>query len=169
MARFEMSLRDYFLLEFAELLQTSPQARPLWRMTCDYLAAAGDEGRNRLRQFILHIGLGLETPTLKGADEPRPTTANGDQMDLETKDEEERLRHFTSVREACEELRLEEEWKTISRIMADRLIRTGEYGMAAAMCLQAEDSFTLSLIAERICDAYLAKGKCIHAKTGDRD
>lgn len=154
-----MSLRDYFLLEYAELLQTSPEARPLWRMTCDYLAAAGDEGRSRLRQFILHISLGLETAGQKAVAGPEAPQANGDQMDVEKKDEEERLLHFTDVREACEELRLEEEWRTISRIMADRLIRTGEYGMAAAMCLQAEDSFTLSLIAERICEAYLSKGE----------
>jgi nuclear pore complex protein Nup85 len=80
-------------------------------------------------------------------------------MDVEAHSEEDCLRHFTDVRVACEELRLEEEWRTISRIMADRLIRIGEYGMAAAMCLQAEDSFTLSLIAERICDAYLSRGK----------
>lgn len=154
-----MSLRDYFLLEYAELLQTSPEARPLWRMTCDYLAAAGDEGRSRLRQFILHISLGLETAGQKAAAESQVPNGNGDQMDVEKRDEEERLLHFTDVREACEELRLEEEWRTISRIMADRLIRTGEYGMAAAMCLQAEDSFTLSLIAERICEAYLSQGE----------
>lgn len=162
--RFEMSLRDYFLLEYAELLQTSPEARPLWRMTCDYLAAAGDEGRNRLRQFILHISLGLDIASPKETKESDAPKVNGDQMDVEIKDEEEHLRHFTDVREACEELRLEEEWRTISRIMADRLIRTGEYGMAAAMCLQAEDSFTLSLIAERICDAYLSQGES--PKTG---
>lgn len=153
-----MSLRDYFLLEYAELLQTSPESRPSWRMACDYLAAAGDEGRNRLRSFILHISLGVESPRSKDADENEIVVV-ADQMEVERKDEEERLRHFTDLREACEELRLEEEWRTISRIMADRLIRTGEYGMAAAMCLQAEDSFTLSLIAKRICDAYLSKGQ----------
>lgn len=155
-----MSLRDYFLLEYAELLQNSPEARPLWRMTCDYLAAAGDEGRNSLRQFVLHVGLGLDTRgQVKDVQASQTPKVNGDQMDVETSDDEDRLRHFTDVREACEELRLEEEWRTISRTMADRLIRTGEYGMAAAMCLQAEDSFTLSLIAERICDAYLSQGE----------
>ena len=80
-------------------------------------------------------------------------------MEVEEPPVDENLRHFTEVREACEELRLEEEWRTMSKIVAERLIRKGEYGMAAAMCLQAEDSFTLSLIAERICDAYLAKGE----------
>ena len=80
-------------------------------------------------------------------------------MEMEEPPVDENLRHFTEVREACEELRLEGEWRTMSKIVAEQLIRKGEYGMAAAMCLQAEDSFTLSLIAERICDAYLAKGK----------
>jgi nuclear pore complex protein Nup85 len=151
-----MSLRDYFLLEYADILQTSPQAQSFWRVTCDYLAAAGDEGRNRLKNHILHISLNLEPPK---ATEPRQT--DGELMEVEEPPVDEDLRHFTEVREACEELRLEDEWRTMSKIVAERLIRKGEYGMAAAMCLQAEDSFTLSLIAERICDAYLAKGKLL--------
>lgn len=154
-SRFEMSLRDYFLLEYADILQTSPQAHSFWRVTCDYLAAAGDEGRNRLRNHILHISLNLDPPKV----EPRAVIPEGELMEVEEPPVDENLRHFTEVREACEELRLEEEWRTMSKIVAERLIRKGEYGMAAAMCLQAEDSFTLSLIAERICDAYLAKGE----------
>lgn len=155
-----MSLRDYFLLEYAELLQTSPQSAPMWRMTCDYLAAAGEEGRNRLRHFILHISLGLDTAASgKNTDQDATTKVNGDSMEVEQTEEDKRILHFTEVREACEELRLEEEWRTISKIVAERLIRTGEYGSAAAMCLQAEDSFTLSLIAERICDAFLSQGE----------
>jgi nuclear pore complex protein Nup85 len=150
-----MSLRDYFLLEYADILQTSPQAQSFWRVICDYLAAAGDEGRNRLKNHILHISLNLEPPK---APEPRESV-EGELMEVEEPPVDENLRHFTEVREACEELRLEGEWRTMSKIVAERLIRKGEYGMAAAMCLQAEDSFTLSLIAERICDAYLAKGK----------
>lgn len=161
-SRFDMSLRDYFLLEYAELLQTTPLCTALWRVICDYLSAAGEEGRNRLRTFILHISLELDKSAVKGfTTEPASSAQpNGHSaMDEDQNGEEERLRHFTEVRVACEELRLEEEWRTISKIMADRLIRVGEYGMAAAMCLQAEDSFTLSLIAERICDAYLARGE----------
>jgi len=147
MSRFEMSLRDYFLLEYADVLQNSPQGKDFWRVTCDYLAAAGDEGRNRLRNHILHISLDLEAP--KDV-QPRQQVPEGELMEVEEPVEDESLRHFTEVREACEELRLEEEWKTMTKIVGERLIRKGEYGMAAAMCLQAEDSFTLSLIAERI-------------------
>jgi nuclear pore complex protein Nup85 len=155
-ARFEISLRDYFLLEYAELIQTTPQARANWRIVCDYLSAAGDEGRNRLRNFIIHIS--LQSPP-KSASKDTNGTGTGGGMDVETSNvDEDRLAHITQIREACEELRLQDEWRTISKIMAERLIRKGEYGMAAAMCLQAEDSFSLSLIAERICDAYLSLG-----------
>jgi nuclear pore complex protein Nup85 len=156
--RYEISLRDYFLLEYADLIQTTPQGQANWRIVCDYLSAAGDEGRNRLRTFIVHISLNL------GQIKSAPKAANGTEGGMEVENPsttsvaDDQFTHFTQVREACEELRLEEEWRTISKIMAERLIRKGEYGMAAAMCLQAEDSFSLSLIAERICDAYLSKG-----------
>ena len=156
-----MSLRDYFLLEYTDVLQTSPQAQSFWRVICDYLAAAGDEGGRRLSSHILHISLNLDAPK---APAPRQA-AEGELMEVEEPPVDENLRHFTEVREACSELRLEKEWKTMSKIVAERLIRKGEYGVAATMCLQAEDSFTLSLIAERICDAYLVKGKLFCPRT----
>lgn len=68
------------------------------------------------------------------------------------------FQRFAELREACSELKLEEEWKAIAAVMADRLIRRGDYGLAATMCLQAEDGYSLSRIAEKIVDAYLRQG-----------
>lgn len=68
------------------------------------------------------------------------------------------FQRFAELREACSELKLEEEWKAIAAVMADRLIRRGDYGLAATMCLQAEDGYSLSRIAEKIVHAYLRQG-----------
>lgn len=184
--RFEVSLRDYLILEYAEVLQTNPKHAAFWRVTCDYLAAAGDEGRNRLRSHILHVGLGLLDPKGKGKGKSK---ANGDaRSDLTEEDHDmdsgveaeasasgadptrkqtsddgaksrQRFEHFEDLREACHELRLEDEWKMISRIMADKMMRRGEYGIAATMCLQAEDGFALSQIADKIVDAFVQHGE----------
>jgi nuclear pore complex protein Nup85 len=165
--RFEVSLRDYLILEYAEILQSNPKHEAFWRVTCDYLSAAGEEGRNRLRSHILHVGLGLLDPKGKnkvdGASQP-----NGNGMEVETTHEEaaeeesaeqDRFDHFADLREACVELRLDDEWKMISRIMADKMIRRGEYGIAATMCLQAEDGFALSQIADKIVEAFVLQGE----------
>lgn len=157
-----MSLRDYFLLEYADLLQTNPKHPLLWHVVADYLAAAGDEGRARLRSHIVHVGLGLEKDP-KGKSKEVP---NGDHrhegpdgMDVEGEDTVETdFQHFTELRAVCMELKLEEEWRTIASITADRLVRRGEYGMAATMCLQAEDGYGLSRIAEKIVDAFVQHG-----------
>ncbi|ORY28255.1 Nup85 nucleoporin-domain-containing protein [Naematelia encephala] len=154
--RFETSLRDYFLLEYTDFLATSTRASSLWRIIADYLSAAGDEGRGRLNTFILHIG--LESNDLKRAD--KQPQANGDVSDMEVEASgiEAEYRHFADLREACVELRLEDEWKTISRLMGDRLLRQEKFGLAATMCLQAEDGYTLSRIAERILETFVLHG-----------
>ncbi|KAK4687468.1 nuclear pore complex protein Nup85, partial [Tremellales sp. Uapishka_1] len=136
--RFETSLRDYFLLEYTDLLQTNPKSSALWRIICDYLSAAGEEGRNQLKSYILHVGLGS-------------TDDEGG--------EEAQYKHFMQIKDACVELKLEEEWKTISQVMADKLVRRGNLGMAATMSLQAEDGYALSRIAERILDSYITQGE----------
>lgn len=147
-ARFETSLRDYFILEYAELLQNNPKHPALWRIICDYLAAAGDEGRSRLRMHIQRVSLDFD---VKGKNKE----ANGDAKEDGV---EAQFRHFTEVLEACRELKLDEEWSVISKVMADRLMRRGNYGLAATMCQQAEDGYALSRIAEKILDAYLNQG-----------
>ena len=43
--RFDMSLRDYFLLEYTDVLSGNDKHNHLWKVIADYLNAAGDEGR----------------------------------------------------------------------------------------------------------------------------
>lgn len=148
--RFDTSLRDYFLLDYTDTLSGNPKHAALWRITADYLSAAGEEGRIRLKSHILHTALGLDWQA-KGKDK------EGEGMDVEEKGDK-RFEHFTEIRECCVELRLEEEWRVISKVMADRLVRRGEFGLGATMCLQAEDGEGLSRIAEKIVDLYINIG-----------
>ncbi|EIW66274.1 hypothetical protein TREMEDRAFT_70200 [Tremella mesenterica DSM 1558] len=160
--RFDMSLRDYFLLEYTDLLQNNPKHLAFWRIIADYLSAAGDEGRCRLREFILHVSLDSDiTPSQKPDSVSSIAPANQmDGMQVEEVDPvEEHLRKFAEIKEACVELKLEEEWRIISGILADRLMRKKEFGLAATMCLQAEDGGSLSRIAEIILDTYITDGE----------
>jgi nuclear pore complex protein Nup85 len=119
----------------------------------------------------VHVGLGLEKDA-KGKSKEVP---NGDHhhagpngMDVEEGDTvETEFQHFTELRAVCMELKLEEEWRTIASITADRLVRRGEYGMAATMCLQAEDGYGLSRIAEKVVDAFVQHGGSI-CQTSDK-
>ncbi|TXT13662.1 hypothetical protein VHUM_01029 [Vanrija humicola] len=147
--RFDTSLRDYFLLEYSDMMMESPSQSGLWRGIADYLSAAGEQGRNRLKEYIVHVSIRL--------DNDAALQANGNGMDLEDEDAGP-FEHFTELRDTCQNLKLDEEWRTISAIMADRLIRRGEYGLAASMSLSAEDGYTLSRIAEAILDAYVEHG-----------
>ncbi|WRT67281.1 uncharacterized protein IL334_004248 [Kwoniella shivajii] len=162
--RFEIPLRDYFLLEYAEILQNNPKYSAFWRVICDYLNYAGQEGRNRLKSHIMRISISLDS-TQKGKTKQidSQTAINQDEgMDVEeegeSKEIQEAVRLLDEVRAACGEFKLEEEFKMISQILAGKLIRIGEYGMAASMSMMAGDGWALSRIAETILDAYISDG-----------
>lgn len=48
------SLRTYFLLTYADLLQSDPS---LWRVVVDYLACCGEEGRARMKGVLMNVRL----------------------------------------------------------------------------------------------------------------
>ncbi|WWD09982.1 hypothetical protein V865_008114 [Kwoniella europaea PYCC6329] len=160
--RFEIPLRDYFLLEYTEILQNNPKYSAFWRVICDYLNYAGQEGRNRLKSHILRISISLDGVSKSearkdkadGMDVEEPEDGRGEQ----TKEMAEAVRLLDEVRAACGEFKLEEEFKMISQILASKLIRKGEYGMAASMSMMAGDGWALSRIAEKILDSYIMDG-----------
>ena len=164
-----MSLRDYFLLDYAELLAENTRHDVFWRIISEYLYAAGPEGRRRLKEHILHVALHVDLS--KPSARPGQKHADVDtEMDgvvtAETKKDDDdeggiepRFQRFADIRETCDELELGDEWRIISRVVADRLVRNGELGVAAAMCLQAEEGDILSRITELILDAYITKGE----------
>lgn len=153
---FDTSLRDYFLLEYSDMLIDSPNQVDLWRPIAEYLAAAGSEGRIRLSQYIVHVGVKF------GSAQSKDKSANGD-MDVEVvsvdeDDHDDAALQLRELRETCEALRLEEQWKTICAITSQRLMLRGEYGIASTLYLSAEDGFGLARIAEKILDSYVTSG-----------
>jgi nuclear pore complex protein Nup85 len=108
-----------------------------------------------LKEHILHVSLRLDIQDLGGGG----GTAGAEGMDVEGEAPEDQFAHYKAIKEVCEEFVLEEEWKIISRIIADSLIRRGEYGLASTMCIQGGDGATLSRISEEILDAFILKGE----------
>lgn len=151
--RFDTSLRDYFLMAYADMLLESPSRGDLWRPIAEYLAAAGDEGRKRLKEYIVHVPIDL--------DEPRGGAEGGEDdisLDGEENQIDARFKPFAEVQDVCLQLHLDEEWRMITKIHAERLIRRGEFGLAAMLCRLGEDGYTLSRIAEKILTTYVDQG-----------
>lgn len=151
---FDMSTRDYLLLAYADSIMDSPSQWRLWRVIAEYLATAAEEGRSRLREYILHVALPFDSDPKKDKD--------GTTMDLEVADEDEEedrdMKHFFDLQNTCMSLNLHEEWREICTILAGNFMRRGEYGRAASLATQARDVDTLSLIAEKIIAAYVDHG-----------
>lgn len=154
---FDSSLRDHFILEYADMLMDSPSQEDLWRAIAEYLNAAGDDGSARLHEYIVRVGVTL------GTSKPSGKVANGS-MDVEVvsvDDEEEESETTTKLRElrqTCEGFNLQDEWRTICAITSQRLILRGDYGIAASLYLMAEDGFGLARIAEKLLDIYVSSG-----------
>lgn len=153
--KYEYSFRDYFLLEYADSIMDSSSEHDLWRVVAQYFAAAGEEGRNRLREFIVRVSVRL-TPNEKGKDKAAEAE---DGMEVEGSDSVvAQFQDLIDLRAVCQEFDLKAEFEMIGQIVAERLVRRGDLGQAAAICLMAENGFTLSRIAEKILTAYVEQG-----------
>jgi nuclear pore complex protein Nup85 len=157
--RFDMSLRDYFLLEYTDVLSGNDKHNHLWKVIADYLNAAGDEGRRRLKELILHVSLDsandLSTPPVN----PPRNTDQDDDMEMAEPAVPSAYERFYAIREACQTLNLHDEYATISRIMGNDLLRKGDFGIAAVMFAEAQDALALSHLADRVFDEFVNKGE----------
>lgn len=157
--RFDTSLRDYYLLDYADTLMESPSQKELWRVIAEYMNAAGPEGRNRLKEYVVRISVRVGQPGNKEqAVEEEAGTGGANGMDVESDNAHSQFQQLTELREMCVEFKLDEEWKMICKIAAEDLIRRGELGVAASLCLSSEDGFLLSRIAEKILSAFVEHG-----------
>ncbi|KAK8869665.1 hypothetical protein IAR55_000233 [Kwoniella newhampshirensis] len=156
--RFETPLRDYFLLEYTDILQDNPNHSGFWRVVCDYLNFAGPEGRNRLRSHVVHVNIPI-AKDVKGKNKESENTLFDDGMDVEQQESDDGIAVYYEIRAACEEFRLEEEFKIISQVLATRLTKKGDYGVAAILCAEAADGYSLSRIAEKILESYISYGR----------
>ena len=158
--RFDMSLRDYFLLEYSDLLAGHPKHSSLWRIVVDYLHAAGEEGRRRLKEYIMHVGLDLSPPEPAVISEHPDGLDADDAMDVED-DVDPKFRHIRDLREICANLRLDDEYLVISQVLAEKMIRTGDFGIAATIHASSGDTDGLSRLADKLLETYVIKGKLI--------
>ena len=154
-----MSLRDYFLLEYTDVLSGNDKHNHLWKVIADYLNAAGDEGRRKLKELILHVSLDsandLSTPPVN----PPRNTDQDDDMEMAEPTVPSAYERFYAIREACQTLNLHDEYATISRIMGNDLLRKGDFGIAAVMFAEAQDALALSHLADRVFDEFVNKGE----------
>lgn len=152
---FDMSTRDYLLLAYADSIMDSPSQWKLWRVIAEYLATAADEGRSRLREYILRVALPFESEPSRDKE--------GTTMDVEAEDDEDEtddrdMKHFFDLQNTCMSLNLHDEWREICTILAITFLRRREYGRAASLATQARDVEILSLIAEKIVAVYVEHG-----------
>ncbi|OXG31619.1 nuclear pore complex protein Nup85 [Cryptococcus neoformans Ze90-1] len=163
---FEISLRDFFLLEYAQVLQDNPNYKAFWRVICDYLGYAGEEGRGRLKEHLRRLDIPLDRD-VKGKSKESSDSTNDEQqgldasMDIEnaTESQGEAIKLLDEVRSACVDFRLDDVWQEISQVLATRLISAGQYGMAATLALMARDGFALSRIADKVLESFVTCGQ----------
>jgi hypothetical protein len=55
---YELPLRDYFVLQYADMLLMSNPG--YWEIGCDYLSGCGAQGVGRIREILRRTRLGLE-------------------------------------------------------------------------------------------------------------
>jgi nuclear pore complex protein Nup85 len=77
------SMRDHFVLEYADHLESDPG---LWRLACDYLGTAGDEGKHRIAAIVERVELDKERDE-ESEEEAESGDAAEPELDLEKVDE----------------------------------------------------------------------------------
>lgn len=111
--RFEQHIRDYMVIEYADLLLSTPE---YWNIACNYLATAGETGIGRMRSVLLHVG--LRDPSLassiQGGTDDMVVDQDAEQGD--DADQHNDLEKVESVLRAAEEYRLEGVTKEICRV-----------------------------------------------------
>ncbi|CED84877.1 Nuclear pore complex component (sc Nup85) [Phaffia rhodozyma] len=129
----ERGLRDHFVLEYALHLASE---EGLWRMTCDYLKTCGEEGRRRVAGLLERISLEKDEQDGGGIDESK----------------------VEEVFRTLQTLGLEEESRTLSRVVGQRMVQSRQYGLAVAYCVRAGDGRRLGIISDKILNVYVQKG-----------
>ncbi|WVN86702.1 uncharacterized protein L203_101874 [Cryptococcus depauperatus CBS 7841] len=169
---FETSLRDYFLLEYAQMLQDSLQGKAFWRVVCDYLNGSGEEGRERLAEWLKRVYIPLEQD-FKSNSDVDAFGQDEEGMDVEQTLETasgkdgEAVKLLEEVRSACFEFNLPDVWTDISQVLAKRLMHAGKFGMAATLALMGRDGWALARIAEKVMERFTIAGPEEYLNTVD--
>ncbi|KAJ7793463.1 nucleoporin Nup85-like protein [Mycena olivaceomarginata] len=133
-SRDEISIRDQFVLAYAEYLYSDPA---LWRITVDYMYSCGDVGKERADEVLIRVTLRLNDKS--------SASHGGD---------EEKIRAGNVVGVLKDSAR-----RTVCRIAAQTLVREKDYGLAVSYCSSAEDWQGLGHVVDRVLDEYITSGK----------
>lgn len=150
-------LRQELLLKYAQSLLDE---QGLWRISIDYLAACGVEGRRRMSHVILSVPLDgsiqAEDEDEKEVDDAMDEGA--DESEAPASKQPSGLARAEQVLRACSEHGLELEARVVCRRMSRSLMEQGQYGVAIAYCVRASDTVLIRAIADRILGEYVARG-----------
>jgi len=161
-----LGLREAFLLDWGDRCTADAG---LWRVSCEYWAACGKPGRDKVR--ALAVGLPLEA---EGEGEAPQQGARGDGMDVEgagegegegegDKDKEKenaapKKRQVDELLAVLAALDLTDEFTATCEAYAARLVERKRFGEAVAYAVRAADGRRIAEIADRILDEYIENG-----------
>ncbi|KAJ1017822.1 hypothetical protein NDA16_005138 [Ustilago loliicola] len=151
-------LRQELLLKYAQNLLDE---QGLWRISIDYLAACGTEGRKKMSHVILSVPLDGPVPEAEeedGEDADDAMDEGVDGNDAGSSKKASVLARAEQVLRACSEHGLETEARVVCRRMSRSLMEQGQYGVAIAYCVRASDTVLIRTIADHILGEYVTKG-----------
>ncbi|OCB86404.1 hypothetical protein A7U60_g6522 [Sanghuangporus baumii] len=129
-----MSIRDYYVLSYAEYLHSDPG---LWRLTVDYLYTCSEIGMEMADEILMRV----------------PLEFNDGQKLISDRHED----NYTALMEVEEDLR--DQSSNLSAIIAARkLAKLKKYGLAVSFCRSAEDWTLLGHIIETVMEEYITQG-----------
>ncbi|KAF8872834.1 nucleoporin Nup85-like protein [Gymnopilus junonius] len=138
----EMSLRDYYILAYADYLHSDPS---LWRHTVDYMYSSSEIGQRRADEVLVRVPLQLQEQ-------------NSDRMVDSRIRAGEIVGVLKAVNQMCLEYKRENVRRTVCRIAAQTLVSDKDYGLAVSYCTSAEDWRGLARIVDRVLDEYISEG-----------
>ncbi|OBZ66762.1 Nuclear pore complex protein Nup85 [Grifola frondosa] len=141
----ELSLRDQYIIDYAEHLRTDPA---LWRLTVDYMYSCGPVGIEMADQVLMHVPLRLRPA------KNEPTVA----------DDNAKIRAgavvgvLKEISQTCFDYQREGVRRMVCRVAAQTFIQEKEYALAVSYCVSAEDWPGLGHVVDRVLDEYIARG-----------
>ncbi|TFK17557.1 hypothetical protein FA15DRAFT_675993 [Coprinopsis marcescibilis] len=136
----EMSLRDFYVLSYAEYLHSDPA---LWRITVDYMYACGEIGKKRGDEVLLRVPLKLHQTNNPSADSIRAGDITGTLKD---------------INESCLQYQRETVRRTVCNIASQIFIQEKNYGLAASYSTSAENWTGLGRIVDYVLEEYIQRG-----------
>ncbi|CAE6511949.1 unnamed protein product [Rhizoctonia solani] len=164
-----VSVRDYFVLAYAEHLHSDPT---LFEIELEYLGRCGAVGRERISVVICHI------PVLPPPADPKASASSVSKLKSLGVDDQglplaprivdagmwegyDRVDKLLSV---CDQLGLHDESQEICKVVAQHLTREKNYGLAISYCAFAKDVRGVGRIATLLLEEYVQNGSAAFVK-----